>query len=86
MSKAFEKICGGSLLLGFILVVVMGTGWIMNCYKFAKLDFKQPVKAEILRGIGLIPPIGAVMGWVPIDDTPCANKAPVARFKVVPVD
>ena len=86
MSKAFQGICGGSLLLGFILIVCLGTGWVMNCVKFARLDFKQPIKAEVLRGIGLFPPIGAVMGWIPIDDTPCKNRSPVARFKVVPVN
>lgn len=72
-------------MLMFILVVCLGTGWVMNCVKFARLDFKQPVKAEVLRGIGLFPPIGAVMGWIQIDDTP-SNRPPVARFKVIPVE
>ena len=64
----FDKICGGSLVLAFIFAVCLGTGWIMNCYKFTQLDFKAPVKAEVLRGIGLFPPVGAVMGWIHIED------------------
>lgn len=81
-----NKVCGSSLLFGFCIVVALGTGWIINCVKFARLDFKAPVKAEIIRGIGLLPPVGAVVGWITIDDTPCASVPPVAKFKVVPVD
>jgi hypothetical protein len=84
--SSFGTMCGGTLLLGCVLVVLLGVGWMMNCYKFTQLDFKSPVKAEVLRGIGLFPPIGAVMGWISIDDTPCRNRPPVARFKVTPVE
>jgi len=81
----FDKICGTSLLLGFIVVCLLGTGWIMNCVAFAKLDFKSPVKAEIVRGIGLFPPFGAVLGWVDIDDTPRETSRPVEMLEIVPV-
>jgi hypothetical protein len=70
----------------FLIVVALGTGWTINCVKFVRLDFKAPVKAEIIRGIGIFPPIGAVVGWLHIDDTPCKNRPPVAKFEVVPVN
>jgi len=37
-------------------------------YKFAHCDFKAPYKAEVLYGIGIVPPIGLVMAWIPIND------------------
>lgn len=61
-----------SSLLGLIfcllLFVAIATGWGLNMYKFVKCDFEAPYKAEILRGIGIIPPIGAIMGWIHIED------------------
>jgi hypothetical protein len=52
-------------LLYFILIV----GWGMNIYKFCKLDFKEPYKAEIVRGIGIpTGPVGAIMGFMTIED------------------
>lgn len=64
----WNRIFGGITLLTFLFIIALGVGWIMNCVKFCRLDFKQPIKAEILRGIGLVPPIGAVMGWIPLKD------------------
>jgi len=43
-------------------------GWISNVYQYTKLDFKSPYKAEAIRTIGLIPPIGAVIGYIKIND------------------
>lgn len=58
----------GGLFCAFIICVALATGWVMNIVKFVRLDFEQPIKAEVLRGLGIIPPIGAVMGWIPIKD------------------
>jgi hypothetical protein len=42
-------------------------GWILNVIWFLSLDFQAPLKAEIIRGIGVfIPPIGAILGYVPL--------------------
>ena len=27
-----------------------------------------PYKAEIIRGVGLIPPVGGIIGWLKIED------------------
>lgn len=43
-------------------------GWFMNVYKFVKMDFEQPIREEIVRGIGIpFAPIGAIAGWVGSD-------------------
>jgi hypothetical protein len=66
-STVSQIACSG-LLFTFVVIVLLGAGWIMNGIKFVQLDFKAPVKAEIIRGIGLFPPFGAVIGWIPIKD------------------
>lgn len=57
---------------GFTLVEIMvlifgsiiGLGWVKNIVKFTKCDFKTPYKAEIIYGVGLLPLVGAVTGWL----------------------
>lgn len=43
-------------------------GWGLNVYKLTQLDFEPSYKAEILRTVGLIPPVGAIMGWITLDE------------------
>jgi len=65
-----EKETIASIIFLALLVLVPAfliTGWILNIIQFAKLDFKQPYKAEIIRGIG-ITPVGAIIGWIKIED------------------
>jgi len=47
----------------FLLVFVL-IGWTKNIYKLASCDFKAPYKAEIIHGIGVVPAVGAVTGWM----------------------
>lgn len=60
------------LIIGLVVISVVlafPVGYIMNAVKFARLDFKQPIKAEIVRGIGIVSgPIGSIMGFVKIED------------------
>ena len=51
-------------LIWLIIIVAIGIGWVKNIVKFTQCDFEAPYKAEILHGVGIIPPIGAVMGWL----------------------
>lgn len=53
-----------------ILVVLMApVGYIMNIYKFCQCDFKEPYKAEVIRGVGIgVAPVGCVTGWLSIED------------------
>lgn len=44
-------------------------GYVANIYKLTKCDFDTPLKAEVIRVAGIvIPPVGAVLGFVTIDD------------------
>lgn len=44
-------------------------GWGLNIVKLCQCDFKQPVKAEFIRAVGIfVPPVGAVMGYFEIND------------------
>jgi len=64
-NKAFTLI----ELLSLLVIVVGLVGWVMNFYKLTQADFKAPYKAEVIRGIGFFaPPVGAVAGWVTIED------------------
>lgn len=49
-------------------MIVFWTGWGMNIYKLVKCDFETPYKTEIIRGIAIIPPVGAVAGWMDIGE------------------
>ena len=58
---------GGLLVLAFWGTFL--TGWIMNIYKFAQCDFDTPLKAEVIRGIGIpVAPMGAIIGFIDIKD------------------
>ena len=40
----------------------------MNVYKLVKLDFASPYKSEVIRLIGLVPPVGAIVGYLTIGE------------------
>ena len=58
------------------LSVVAGTiiaflGYVLNIAQLCQCDFGVPIKAEVVRVIGVcIPPVGAVVGWCDVNDTP----------------
>jgi len=54
----------GILLFYIALIGVMGTGYVKNVIKLSDCDFEAPYKSEVIHGIGLFPPIGAVTGWL----------------------
>ena len=60
----------------FLLALV---GYGLNIYKLTQLDFEKPYKSEVLRSIGILPPIGAVIGWIDIDDTKPGPQLPVTE-------
>ena len=61
------------LIVLFALVLACPIGWGLNMYKLTGLDFEAPYKAEVLRVIGIVPPIGMVMGYITFDEE--ANNA-----------
>jgi Na+/glutamate symporter len=56
-------------VLVYVLVIIFSVvGWGMNLYKFVKLDFKSPYKAEVIRAVGVATGLGAVTGYININD------------------
>jgi len=55
------------LIIGLVVVVAF-TGWVKNLIKLSELDFESPYKAEVIRAVGIIPPVGAVVGYFEIED------------------
>ena len=47
------------------LFALAAIGWCMNVYKLAVVcDFESPYKCEAVRVVGIIPPIGAIVGYI----------------------
>ena len=59
---------GELLIVGLVVAVIIGTGWVKNLIKLTDCDFASPYKTEIVRVIGIIPPVGAVVGWMDIGE------------------
>jgi hypothetical protein len=51
-------------VLALIILLAGGTGWVKNVIKLSDCDFEAPYKAEVIHTIGLIPPIGAITGYL----------------------
>ena len=59
------KLINVMISIGATIAIVLFTGWVFNIYKLAtECDFVAPYKCEVVRVIGLVPPIGAVVGWI----------------------
>ena len=51
--------------LVFAIVFFVGVyGYFLNIYKLTQCDFEPSYKAEVIRTIGLFPPVGAVVGYM----------------------
>jgi hypothetical protein len=56
----------GIILIYAFIILLIGTGWVKNIIKLSDFDFEAPYKAEIIHGVGIIPLVGAVTGWLNI--------------------
>ena len=56
----------GLLIFTVLLLLAMGIGWVMNIIKLVNCDFVAPYKCEVIHGIGIIPPVGMVTGWLDV--------------------
>ena len=57
----------GFLVIGIWLTCIIG--WSMNIYKLTQCDFDTPLKAEVIRAVGIpVFPIGVVIGFMDIKD------------------
>ena len=57
-----------AVILYAALIFAGAFGWGMNIYKMTQLDFASPYKAEVIRGVGLIPVFGAITGYMTIGE------------------
>ncbi len=56
------------IFISLLFVIVVAVGWVKNILKLTQCDFIAPVKCEVIHLIGLFPPVGAVTGWVDIEE------------------
>jgi Tfp pilus assembly protein PilV len=60
---------GISLIAFLFAITIMGigmTGWVKNIIKLSNCDFEAPYQSEVIHGIGIVPIIGAVTGWIDV--------------------
>ena len=53
-----------SIVVFFLVVILIAIGWVKNLIKLTDCDFESPYKCEVIHLVGLVPPIGAVTGWL----------------------
>jgi hypothetical protein len=59
------------ILLVVIIALLPVYGYVSNIVKLCHCDFESPIKAEVVRGIGVvIPVVGVVTGFLDINDDP----------------
>lgn len=68
MSTVNKIFSGVGFIFMVVLVVGIIGGYLGNIYKLINSDFEDPYKSEIIRGIGVFPPIGVIVGWMDIGD------------------
>ena len=66
--KGFTVIELMIVILAFCIVIVVGGGWVKNIVKLTDCDFDAPYKTEVVRVIGILPPVGAIVGWMDIGE------------------
>ena len=49
-----------------IFLLLVAVGWVKNIIKLSNCDFEAPYKAEVIHGIGIIPPVGMITGWLDV--------------------
>lgn len=55
--------------LSIALYLLLLYGYLANIYKLTKYDFDVPLKAEVLRVVGIpVFPMGIILGYMDIED------------------
>ena len=61
-----ERLSGWFSILIYLLLLY---GWFGNIYKLTKYDFDVPLKAEVIRLVGVpVFPMGIILGYMNIED------------------
>lgn len=55
-------------IIVFIALIILFVGWVKNIIKLSKCDFESPYKCEVFHTIGIIPPLGAVIGYMNFEE------------------
>ena len=53
------------LIIG-VVVIFVAISWVKNIIKLSDCDFEAPYKAEIIHGIGILPPVSIITGWIDV--------------------
>ncbi len=68
MSKQ-EKIFRTLVVVAVLIVALAIGGWVANVVKLCQCDFDTPLKAEVIRGVGIVVvPVGIIAGYCTIED------------------
>lgn len=59
-----KKGFAGIGLIALVVALLVAVGWVKNIIKLANCDFEAPYKAEVIHAVGIIPPVGAITGWL----------------------
>lgn len=54
--------------LALILMLMSIFGYILNIVGFCKADFEAPYKEEVFRTIGILTPLGIVIGYIDFEE------------------
>ncbi len=49
-----------------IIILISIIGWVSNIVKLTNCDFESPYKCEVVHTVGIIPPVGAITGWIDV--------------------
>ena len=52
------------IITALVILVVCVTGYIKNVIKLSECDFQAPYKCEVIHGVGLVPFVGPIVGWM----------------------
>lgn len=65
------------VLIQFVLGILGLIGYVMCIVKLCNCDFRESYKAEVIYGVGVCTGLGAVIGWIDIEDGPSTRIDPV---------
>ena len=68
LNNNVEKPFFGCGIATILIIILWLVGEILCIPKFINSDFKAPYKREVLYGIGIVSPVGGIIGWFNIKD------------------
>lgn len=51
------------VIIYFLVIVMLLTGWVKGLVKFCNCDFEPSYKAEIVYGVGVVTGLNCFIGW-----------------------